>query len=308
MKRNRLRVPRVPKPKRRIGKSGKEVGNYYIRSHGAEINLATRDPDEAIRRSTEYAKTGKSNWLEDEVGAARATIEAMNTDAPVAPPTPAGVAPAPAQPPPAAQQPAPSPAPSPAAPAPAPAPPKSPPAPPPSSPPRADQAAPQTSPEDEADEADEADEDWSDDAQQAAEETAQQQDAEPPKGPQAAPGFKFDPQTIEMIVKTAAANAVDYQLLIQAVLIKKKTGDDAPMISHESLSWQLPYSIWEGQFRHWLSNVSLDRVPPWLAAILLTALMAKGQYTHRQKPKPKGSLGIVQDAEWSEPGSERKAA
>jgi hypothetical protein len=306
MKRNRLRVPRVPKPKRRTGKSGKEVGNYYIRSHGAEINLATRDPDEAIRRSTEYAKTGKSNWLEDEVGAARATIEAMNTDAPIAPPTPAGVAPAPAQPPPAAQPPVPSPAPSPAAQAPAPAPPQSPHAPPPSSPPRADQAAGQTSPEDEADEADE---DWSDDAQQAAEETAQQQDAEPPKGPQAAPGFVFDPQMVEMLIKTAATNAVDYQLFLQAFLVKKRTGDDAPMISHESLSWKLPYSIWEGQFRHWISNVQLDRLPPWLAAIVLTALMAPAQYKHRQKPKPKGSLGIVQDADFVDiDGSERKAA
>ncbi len=296
MKRNRLRVPRVPKPKRRIGKSGKEVGNYYIRSHGAEINLATRDPDEAIRRSTEYAKTGKSNWLEDEVGAARATIEAMNTDAPIAPPTPAGVAPVSAQPTPAA-------APTPPAPS-APSLPTPTPSAAPSSPPPASAAA---AAETEA-ETDEADEDWSDDAQQAAEETAQQQDAEPPHAPQGAPGFVFDPQMIEMLVKTAATNAVDYQLLLQAFLIKKRTGDDAPMVGHESLSWKLPYSIWEGQFRTWLANVRMDRVPPWLAAIVLTALMAPAQYTHRQKPRPKGSLGIVQDAEWSEPASERKAA
>jgi hypothetical protein len=308
MKKPRLRVPRVPKPKRRIGKSGKEVGNYYIRSHGAEINLATRDPDEAIRRSTEYAKTGKANWLEDEVGAARATIAAMNTEAPIAPPTPAGVAPAPAQPLPSAQPPAPTPSRSPAPPTPAPAAPQSQPAPPPSSP-RADApAAPQTSQADADDEPDdEPDEDWSDDAQQAAEETAQQQDAAPPNGAPA-PGFVFDPQMIEMLVKTAATNAVDYQLLLQAYLVKKRTGDDAPMISHESLSWKLPYSIWEGQFRHWISNVQLDRVPPWLAAIVLTALMAPAQYKHRKKPQPKGSLGIVQDVEWSEAGSERKAA
>jgi hypothetical protein len=307
MKRNRLRVPRVPKPKRRTGKSGNEVGNYYIRSHGAEINLATKDPDEAIRRSTNYAKTGKANWLEDEVAAARATIAGMNTEMPVDEPTPAGVAPAPAQPPPAASAHAPSP-PRAASPSPAPAAPAPLPSPASSTPPAAARAAPPASPE-ETDGDDEHDEDWSDDAQQAAEETAQQQDAAPPSGAPAAPSFVFDPQMIEMLVKTAATNAVDYQLLLQAILIKKKTGDDAPMVGHESLSWKLPYSIWEGQFRHWISNVQLDRVPPWLAAILLTALMAPAQYSHRKKPQPKGSLGIVQDAEWSEAGEhERKAA
>jgi hypothetical protein len=303
-----MRVPRVPKPKRRIGKSGKEVGNYYIRSHGAEINLATKDPDEAIRRATAYAKTGKANWLEDEVAAARATIAGMNTDAPVDEPTPPGVPPASAQPPPAAPASAQSP-PAAAAPAPAPAPPASDPGSRPSSAAAPLPAPPASSPDE--DEAEEPDDDWSNDAQQAAEETAQQEDAAPPSGAPTPKGFEFafDPQTIEMIIKTAASNAVDYQLLLQAVLIKKKTGDDAPMISHESLSWKVPYSIWEGQFRHWLSNVRLDRVPPWLAAILLTALMARGQYQHRQKPKPRGNLGVVVDADFSEVGDrERKAA
>jgi hypothetical protein len=304
VKRNRLRVPRVPKPKRRVGKNGNEVGNYYIRSHGAEINLATKDGDEAWRRSTAYAKTGKANWLEDEVAAARATIGAMNTDAPIGDPTPAGVAPAPAQPLPAAAPPPPSPSPA-AARAPAPAPPAPPAAPSPSTPAAAPPSAPPESPEDTDDERDE---DWSDDAQQAAEETAQQQDAAPPSAPQGAPAFVFDPQMIEMIVKTAASNAVDYQLLLQAFLIKKKTGDDAPLISHESLSWKIPYSIWEGQFRHWISNVRLDAVPPWTAAMIFTALMAPGQYAHRQKPRPRGNLGVVVDAEFSEAAAGRKAA
>ena len=305
MKRNRLRVPRIPKPKRRTGKNGNEVGNYYIRSHGAEINLATKDPDEAIRRSTAYAKTGKANWLEDEAAAARATIAAMNTDAPIEAPTPAGVPRAPAQAP-AAAAPA-SAAASGGAPLPAMPLPSQPDRP--TSTPEAARPSPMRAaapPESEG--ADEPDEDWSEDAQQAAEETAQAEDAAPPNAPQGAPAFTFDPQLIEMLVKTAATNAVDYQLLLQAFLIKKRTGDEAPMVGHESLSWKLPYSIWEGQFRHWLSSVQLDRVPPWLAAVLLTALMAPAQYTHRKKPQPKGSLGVVQDADFSEVGDERKAA
>lgn len=197
-------MKKIPKPQR-AGRGSKKIGNYFIKDRdGKQVNLGTKNANEALARAREFATTGKRNFQDDLDGAAEATIAAVEAT-PVA--TSAGIE-------------------APAAPAPPPVPvaPASPAAAPGSAPlPIAQHGAvvgsPPPSPPVNAD--------WRDDARAAAEKAAASSDAAPPKP---APAQLIDPNMIDQFVKTAAGFCFSGQVYMQGKAIEWWTGEKVPPV------------------------------------------------------------------------------
>jgi hypothetical protein len=295
---------KIPKPYRRKNFRGKEQGSYYCKVRGEEINLATKDPDEAWRRAAAAKRDNKRNFKEDAEAAADAAIEARTK--PITPPTPpvdelaaarAAAAAAAAPPPTPADRSPPAPE-APAIPASA-APPApsqqpsegapSPPTPQASSPP-SNQAS-----------------SGHEKVEEAAREATQQRDStEAPPPPPPPPGMQFDPAFIAMMAKQGAESIVSLQLMLQGWIVFKRTGDKPGKVPREAIEG--PMQIWEHQLKVWIARWSLDSIPPWAVAIFLTTMCYPIQNMGRQKRHPAGNLGSVQDAEWTEAPPVRKAA
>jgi hypothetical protein len=281
--------PKIPKPYRRKNHRGKEQGSYYCKVRGEEINLATKDPDEAWRRAAAAKRDNKRNFKEDADAAADAAIEARTK--PIPPPidelaaarAAAAAAAAEVQ---ARAETPPSPAPQPV-PAPAASPPPSASAPagsaPPTSPPQIPvQDAGQTGHER---------------VEEAAREATQERDTAPPPGPQPPP-MQFDPAFLAMLAKQGATTIVELQLMLQGWIVFKRTGDKPGAVPREAVAG--PIAIWEHQLKIWIARWELDLIPPWAVALFLTTMCYPLQSAGRTKKPPAGNLGSVQDAEWTE--------
>jgi hypothetical protein len=294
-----MALGKIPKPYRRKNHKGKEFGSYYCKVRGEEINLACQDPDEAYRRAAAAKRDGKRNFKADAEAAAAAAIEARTK--PIPPPTPpdelaaaraaaAAAATAAAETAPAAAAPA-------AATAPA-APPR---APPPA--PTQPSASPPTSSQPETP-APTGEAPGHEKVEDAAREATQQRDStEAPPPPPPPPGMQFDPALLDMIAKQGARTIVDLQLMLQAWIVFKRTGDKPGKVPPEASAF--PVQLWEHQLKIWVARWNFD-LPPWAIALFLTSMCYPLQHATRTKPTPKGNLGSVVDAEWSE--TQRKAA
>lgn len=296
--------PKIPKPYRRKNHKGKEQGSYYCKVRGEEINLATKDSEEAWRRAAAAKRDNKRNFKEDAEAAAEAAIEARTK--PIPPPTApvdelaaaraaAAAATAEAEAARAQQAPASAPPLPPAAPAPA-APAASAPPPRPESPP----APPLQTP------APVAEAPGHERVEEAAREATQERDTASSPPPQAPPGMQFDPAFVAMMAKQGAQTIVELQLMLQAWIIFKRTGDKPGKVPKEAVAG--PTQIWEHQLNVWITRWSLDAIPPWAVAIFLTSMCYPLQNMGRTKKPPAGNLGSVQDADWTEAPPIRKAA
>jgi hypothetical protein len=113
-----------------------------------------------------------------------------------------------------------------------------------------------------------------------------------------------------MLCKQAAQAAVDLQLILQAWLVFKRTGDRPGKVPREMVAGAL--QMWEAQFAAWARIWALDSIPPWAVAVVLTGLCGSVQYAARTPQPPKGHFGQPEpvDAQWTEHsnGEQRKAA
>jgi hypothetical protein len=292
---------RIPKPYQRKNGKGKAYGSFYVKIDNQEVNLATSDTTEAWRRSKAAKVDGKRNFKEDALAAAAAAVDsrigappptdpaAAATAAAVAsttaPPQPPAASPAPPSAAPAAAA-ATSGAGSPGTPAPEPSP---------AHQPLSNQS---TTPPHEA-------------AADAAREATQDRDSTPPPPPGAAQ-FTMSPEFLAMIAKQAAKVAVDLQLVLQAWIVFKRTGDRPGKVTPDMIA--TPLLIWEAQFTEWARVWALDAIPPWAIAIVLTGMVGFVQYGGRQPQPPKGHFGQSEpiDIPFTEAshqnGQQRKAA
>jgi hypothetical protein len=299
-----MALPKTPKPYRRKSHKGKEQGSYYCKVRGEEINLATQDPDEAWRRAAAAKRDGKRNFKADAIAAAEAAIEARTK--PIPPPmspvdelaaarAAAAAAAATAE---TRSEP----------PIATPVPPVAPPATAAPSPPQTDRApfsappgvpgraptAPSEAPGHEQ-------------VEEAAREATQERDTStPPPGPQPPPQMQFDPAFIAMMAKQGAKTIVELQLMLQAWIVFRRTGDKPGKVPAEAVAG--PIQIWEHQLQVWIQRWSLDAIPPWAVALFLTSMCYPLQHAGRTKKPPAGNLGSVQDAEWTDAPPVRKAA
>lgn len=101
-----------------------------------------------------------------------------------------------------------------------------------------------------------------------------------------------------MLVEGAAKAAVDLQLVVQAWIVHRRTGDKPGKVPPEALA--VPLALWKAQFQAWGERLALDNVPPWAVAMVLTSLVMPMQYAGREKKPAAGNLGEVRDAEYSE--------
>jgi hypothetical protein len=295
-----MALGKIPKPYRRKNHRGKEFGSYYCKVRGEEINLACQDPDEAYRRAAAAKRDGKRNFKADAEAAAAAAIEARTK--PIPPPTPpdelaaaraaaaAAAATAAAE---SAQPRATSDPPARPAATPAEIPPRPDPTPspvPPATPAREPNATNEAPGHERVEEA-------------AREATQQRDSTEAPPPPPPPPGMQFDPAFLDMIAKQGARTIVDLQLMLQAWIVFKRTGDKPGKVPPEASAF--PVQLWEHQLKIWVARWNFD-LPPWAIALFLTSMCYPLQHATRTKPAPKGNLGSVVDAEWAE--TQRKAA
>lgn len=291
-----MALQKTPKPYRRKSHKGKEQGSYYCKVRGEEINLATQDPNEAWRRAAAAKRDNKRNFKADALAAAEAAIEARTK--PIPPPTSpvdelaaaraaAAAATAEAEAARAAAAAAPPPSPAPAASTEA------------TSSPGAPSSTQTPAPSGEAP--------GHQRVEEAAREATQERDTASPPPPQAPPQMQFDPAFIAMMAKQGAKTIIELQLMLQAWIVFKRTGDKPGKVPPEAVAG--PMQIWEHQLQVWIQRWSLDAIPPWAVALFLTSMCYPLQHAGRTKKPPAGNLGSVQDAEWTDaPPVVRKAA
>lgn len=118
--------------------------------------------------------------------------------------------------------------------------------------------------------------------------------------------MQFDPAFIAMMAKQGAKTIVELQLMLQAWIVFKRTGDKPGKVPPEAVAG--PMQIWEHQLQVWIQRWSLDAIPPWAVALFLTSMCYPLQHAGRTKKPPAGNLGSVQDAEWTDAPPVRKAA
>ena len=241
---------RVP---RRYKKHGKEIGNYFARIAGRDINLRTTNAGLALVRSKE-AEAGTRAWIQDDgdapVKPAVAGTEPAKTGPVVEPPAPAASGFQAAAPP--AVQPIPPTHTAPAALPPIGGPPPG------QTPPQREEARPDTYYPPPAG--------WADAVRAAA---GGPGDKAPPD---ADDDEGIDPDFLEGMIQQAAALAVELQLMLQAWILKKRAelrAGEVPAEGPKAKARVIGAKIWEKELRKAIpSDFGL---PGWVAAPLLVA-------------------------------------
>ncbi|HYD01787.1 MAG TPA: hypothetical protein VEB22_11225 [Phycisphaerales bacterium] len=234
--------------RKRRGRGGKYTGNFYVSIKGRDINLGTQDGNEATKRLAE-ALRGRRTWPDDLDEAAAAV------DGPPPEPPPAAAAVLP------------------------PAPASSAPPDPPRPPVQPDQVLPPLLPPMSSDEA-RAEAEATNAAAAAGSEDGGQADA--------GGGIPFGSEALDNMIENGALLLVDWQLQLQAAVIRRRLKKEPGQIPEESPARKMAADAWKEQLRRWLPSTA-DLLPPWALALAIPALCIPMQVmTATDLPKENG--------------------